>query len=181
MEKDVALALRWRADGAVEVGKVEPGASADGRCRCGRTARHAALVPSTAAPRKRGRDPGRKRRLRGERGRDCGQKRRAEPLAAAGWRRWLPSPGGAWWLRLLRPPLRAEHPVGREPDLGTDAVAVARAPDSNCARIDWAARSKAHQGRPQAPEEPSGCVARPDVVAQALPFLNGSNHCNPPD
>ena len=32
MEKDVALASRWRADGAVEVGKVEPGAAqmADG-------------------------------------------------------------------------------------------------------------------------------------------------------
>jgi len=27
---------------------------------------------------------------------------------------------------------------------------VARAPTSNYARIDWAARSKAHQGRPQA-------------------------------
>ena len=95
MEKDPALASCWRADGAVEVGKVEPDASADGGWSCGRTAKHAALVPSAAAPRKRGRDPGRKRRLRGERGRDRGRKRRAEPLAAAGWRRWLPSPGGA--------------------------------------------------------------------------------------
>jgi hypothetical protein len=63
MEKDVALASRWRADGAVEVGKVEPGGSADGGWRCGRTARHATLVLSAAAPRKHGRDPGRKRRL----------------------------------------------------------------------------------------------------------------------
>ena len=60
VEKDAALASRWRADGAVEVGKVEPGPSADGGWRCGRTARHAALVPSAVAPRKRGRDPGRR-------------------------------------------------------------------------------------------------------------------------
>ena len=182
VEKDAALASRWRADGAVEVGKVEPGPSADGGWRCGRTARHAALVPSAVAPRKRGRDPGRKRRLRGERGRDRGRKRRAEPLAAAGWHRWLPSPGDAWWLPLLRSPLRAEHPVWREPDLETGRVGktdletdvvplrvpppptAPTAPESIGLPVP-----KPTRGDRRPTEEPSGCVARPDVVAQEFP------------
>jgi len=158
MEKDPALASCWRADGAVEVGKVEPDASADGGWSCGRTAKHAALVPSAAAPRKRGRDPGRKRRLRGERGRDRGRKRRAEPLAAAGWRRWLPSPDGAVAVASAAAASGTRGLEGagfgnwpsEENGSRNRCRRVARASASNCARIDWAARSKAHQGRPQA-------------------------------
>ena len=180
MEKDPAIASCWRADGAVEVGKVEPGASADGGWSYGRTARHAALVPSAAAPKKRGRDPGRKRRLRGERGRDRGRKRRAEPLAAAGWHRWLPSPGDAWWLPLLRSPLRAEHPVWREPDLetgrvgktdlGIDVVPLRVPPPPTTPESIGPPVPKPTREDRRPTEEPSGCVARPDVVAQEFPF-----------
>ena len=82
-------------------------------------------------------------------------------------------------LPLLRPPLRAEHAVWREPDLetgrvrktdlGTDAVALRVPPPPTAPESIGLPVPKPIRGDRRPTEEPSGCVARSDVVAPRIP------------